>query len=334
MKRLIHLEAAVERLYSAQPLTHSLPFAVVFLKISLQASKNRPNMALAKNAYQASCLAGWQSEEVLIELLEHYLSEECYFDFFCYLLHEMVLRGSHVERVLGLKKFKEKMRERRHPLAWLPLSLADIEHQIDFMYNRQPESSECLAFGPILIEDSAAHIVLEHDMREVTTDREKEKLQTVINNWEEQSNGRSEARVFATCKPSTLIELSPKLLLSLKLECLKGVGEDDFVIQSSSLQQIFRILYEASSNGGAYGRGRGGALGRLDAWCSITALAGAKEEASFERVVEWAKRCTWFTFKTSDTKSQWFEHIAWDVGVIAIRPDRYTVAILAATDSD
>jgi hypothetical protein len=72
-----------------------------------------------------------------------------------------------------------------------------------------------------------------------------------------------------------------------------------------------------------------GAYGRRAAWESLAALAGVQETDTsvIERA---ADRCAWL-FYTSDWRLQF--HSSVDVGVAVLRPDRRTVAILAATDS-
>jgi hypothetical protein len=51
----------------------------------------------------------------------------------------------------------------------------------------------------------------------------------------------------------------------------------------------------------------------------------------FEAVVHLAEGCVWMTF---DPTSAWFYEAPWDLAVIAFRPDRMSLAVLAATDTD
>jgi hypothetical protein len=44
-----------------------------------------------------------------------------------------------------------------------------------------------------------------------------------------------------------------------------------------------------------------------------------------------ARACDWFSFNAG---TSWFEQVAWDIGLAAIRPGRRSLAILAATDTD
>jgi len=44
-----------------------------------------------------------------------------------------------------------------------------------------------------------------------------------------------------------------------------------------------------------------------------------------------AQASRWFSL---DAYTNWFEQVAWDIGLAAIRPGRHSLAILAATDTD
>ena len=44
-----------------------------------------------------------------------------------------------------------------------------------------------------------------------------------------------------------------------------------------------------------------------------------------------AEACTWFSFHAV---GDWFYDVAWDFGLIAVRPGGNTLAVLAATDTD
>jgi hypothetical protein len=44
-----------------------------------------------------------------------------------------------------------------------------------------------------------------------------------------------------------------------------------------------------------------------------------------------AELCGWFSFEAA---TRWFNNIAWDIGLVVIRPNRTSLAVLAATDTD
>jgi hypothetical protein len=44
-----------------------------------------------------------------------------------------------------------------------------------------------------------------------------------------------------------------------------------------------------------------------------------------------ASRCLWVSW---DAASEWYCQVAWDLGLLAVRPDGMSLAVLAATDTD
>lgn len=95
--------------------------------------------------------------------------------------------------------------------------------------------------------------------------------------------------------------------------------------------QAWRVLFAAASTGGAYNSGSHGAYGRLAGWQSLAALAGVADGAGSAEVEARAAECAWFGF---DARTDWFEQVAWDIGLAALAPDRRRLAVLAATDTD
>ncbi|MEV7215369.1 DUF6183 family protein [Kitasatospora cineracea] len=170
-------------------------------------------------------------------------------------------------------------------------------------------------------------------------------------NWSTDSNGRTEARVFrfrtpldpaAATDPSALRTLLP----GLPLHCLAGTrhparnrrnttphpaGPAGLAVRAAGAGQVWSLLHAAATHGGAYGPGLGDAPGRLAAWRSLAALADCPGTADTDEVESAADEYAWFTF-TSD--STWFDQVAWDLGVLALSPDRRRLAVLAATDTD
>jgi hypothetical protein len=90
-------------------------------------------------------------------------------------------------------------------------------------------------------------------------------------------------------------------------------------------------MFAAASMGGAYTSGLKGGYGRLAMWRSVAALVGADEQDPVEAVAALAERCRWLSF---DATSAWFFQVAWDIGLVAVRPDGRSLATLSATDTD
>jgi hypothetical protein len=120
-------------------------------------------------------------------------------------------------------------------------------------------------------------------------------------------------------------------LPTLGLECLKGVKKTRFSVVVCPHDQAWRVLFAAASTGGAYNSGARGAYGRLAAWQSLARLCGAVEGDPVGVVEACARACTWYGF-SADT--QWFQQVAWDIGLAVVSPERRRLAVLAATDTD
>ena len=157
-----------------------------------------------------------------------------------------------------------------------------------------------------------------------------QEIRAAVRHWEE-SNGCVAARVFRTARPIVEEDLSVALLQSLRLECLQGAGARDIRASRIPPHQAVNILFSATAAGGVYGPSLLGAYGRLAAWRSLGGLVGATAGASIESIAGLAHRCLWASF---DASSEWSYDVAWDHGLLAIRPDGLSFAVLAATDTD
>jgi len=63
----------------------------------------------------------------------------------------------------------------------------------------------------------------------------------------------------------------------------------------------------------------------------MAGLVGAPEDQNVEQLSTRAIQSEWLFF---DAKTDWFHQVAWDFGLIALRPDGMSLAVLAATDTD
>jgi hypothetical protein len=117
---------------------------------------------------------------------------------------------------------------------------------------------------------------------------------------------------------------------SLGLESLAAADEQAVSVREITSRQGFGYLFSAAAMGGAYTWGEGGAYGRLAAWESASALTGCSED-DLDLASAHAERCSWFSFRG---KSEWFFDVAWDIGLAVLRPDRRSLAVLAAMDTD
>jgi Family of unknown function (DUF6183) len=227
------------------------------------------------------------------------------------------------------------MRTLHHPLAWLPLRLLDIEFGL-------PLSTYSIA-GSAFVSSQGEWAALPEEkttpspggernvtLEESTTDFERERILAAVDPW---SNARMEARTFALGHSIANSHISGSLLFSMNLACLKGVSAHNIFLGPLSPQNAFRLLFEAASQGGAYDNGHYGAYGRLATWYSLAGLVGAPAPASVEEVATLTEQSGWFAF---GAESEWFYWAApmWDLGILALRSDGGSLAVLAATSTD
>lgn len=268
-----------------------------------------------RSRYAASLLASAQPAADLESVFGGDASEELR----ACLLHELALRGSEVRH-----RWATSPHWRHHPLAWLPRSLTPLEGEPSLPHYTIGGRS---AYLPVL----APEPVIGHGpvpaARETTTDGESAAIGAAVANWVDESNGRVEARTFAL-DAALAPEAVGDTLRGLGLESARGLRDGPGRCPASA---AWRQLFAAASGGGAYNRGGYGAYGRLLAWRSVAALAAAPEGASAAEVEALAAACSWYSFAGA---SDWFDDIAWDIGLVTVSPDGRRLAVLAATDTD
>ena len=265
--------------------------------------------------YLASLLASAHPPEALGEVFSGPANEELR----ACVVQEVVLRGGAVRH-----PWVDSPHWRRHPLAWLPRTLTPIEDRPGMpAYNMRGGSSPVSSLtvpsahggGPV----PAA--------RETTTDSDATAISSAVANWAERSNGRIEARTFALdadLEPAAVGGTLRTLGLESYQDPKSGPGP-------CTAKQAWQVLFTAASSGGAYNAGEYGAYGRLLAWRSVAALSGAPEAASAAEVEALANGCSWHSFALT---TDWFDDVAWDIGLAVVSPDRRRLAVLAATDTD
>ncbi|MFF3330552.1 DUF6183 family protein [Streptomyces sp. NPDC002888] len=248
------------------------------------------------------------------------------------LVHELVLRGVAVADTPEFARWAMSPHWRFHPLAWLPLVASPVEANAGLPHYSVNGSSYGMPYGTpkggVPVGDARAPVPSAVE----TTPREREtRMAEAVANWTTESNGRSEACTFELSEPLGPGAV-PGTLATLGLECLIGLeGVNGLTVKASSAAGVWRVLFAAASTGGAYSHGCRGAYGRLAAWRSLAGLCGAPEGASAEEVEARASACTWYGF---EAPTDWYEQVAWDIGLAAVSPDGRELAVLAATDTD
>lgn len=153
---------------------------------------------------------------------------------------------------------------------------------------------------------------------------------SAIRAWIRADPDCTEVRLYTLDRPLEPADFGASLLFRLGSE-----SADPDETYRVATGDVLTKLYHGASGGSVYNSGLRGAYGRLASWESLAALAGAEESGADERetaaIEHLADRCTWLFYT-----SQWHfqAHPSMDVGIAVLRPDRRTVAILAATDTD
>ncbi|MFF5480929.1 DUF6183 family protein [Streptomyces sp. NPDC012935] len=247
------------------------------------------------------------------------------------LLQELILRGLQVSALPDIARWAGSSHWNHHPLRWLPLSLSEVEARPPLPSYTLGGSSYELPSSEMDSPTKPSH----QDAKvpavvETTSDPGMSALPSAVANWAAESNGRFEARIFDLAGDLGAPAVA-SLLRVLDLECLTGLGaRNGFTVSAVRPERAWRTLFAAASAGGAYNHGEYGAYGRLATWRSLGAASGSAEGASFDTVENDVKNTDWYGFSAD---SVWFEHVAWDIGLVAVS-SRRRLAVLAATDTD
>ena len=333
-------EAIFDHIETALALTPGVACATMLFRLAalprrhtVQPWRTRPEAW--RQAYLATLLASGQKAETLAALFTCGTDDSDQQDLLACLAQEMVVRHIPVEGV-GTSGFSasDVVRASR-PLSWLPLALVSGEEELAwFLPRRKFRGSSCGApFGPDTPEER-------HAEPQPTGDAFAAAVEVLpsttapteaVANWLHESNGKAESRLFVLDGSVEPAEISITTLIGLGLECLKGAEREDVRLRRAALADVLNVLFSAAANGGAYSSGHFAAFGRQEMWRSVAGLAGSSEGASFQEVGAQAEQCNWFLF---DAASDWFYQVAWDMGVLVLRPNRRSLAVLAATDTD
>ncbi|KPI15666.1 hypothetical protein OK074_2111 [Actinobacteria bacterium OK074] len=248
-------------------------------------------------------------------------------------VHELLLRGFDLSDLPEVLAWASSPGMSQHPLAWLPLRCTEWENGAELPSYSVHGSTAPIPFGPVAKTvrlPLRSRAVGRFTAREVT-ENDRESVSAAVSNWAEESNGRVEARSFASEGPLEEPDV-PAALLGLGLDCLAGYDRrSDFTVSRVDIGQAWWVLFAAASTGGAYNHGLYGAYGRLSAWRSLGGLAGVAEGAGAEELGARVATCSWYSFGAS---TPWYFQVAWDIGLAALDPDRTTLTVLAATDTD
>lgn len=317
--------------------TPGIPNVETLLRILLLRTEHRLRTAAQERENWrpiASMLAACQPQDALVFLFGTYRGDEQFSELLIQLAQEMVLRGAACEDFAQVVDLRNTMLSNHHPLAYLPLHLTGLESDLSLpQYSRHAESYS-IPFGPhanMEYSKEKASMPMAQAPSETTTGSDIETIATAVNGWVRLSNGRYEVRVFASSDFLTQECLTVSFLLSLGLDSLRGGDLGSVKAKPIAPSCAFKILFAAASFGGAYSGGLYGAYGRLAAWHSIAGLVGEPPTDDVDTLAELGRQAAWLYF---EGETLWFNRVAWDLGVLALRPDGRSLGVLAATDSD
>ena len=249
-------------------------------------------------------------------------------------MHEAVLRGMALDQETAAMQLHHRLATLKHPLGNLPLTLLPAEVEAPTympMYgaNAISRAVQRLERGPASTRTMPPPG--EHGsptFTPVIDDGVKERLLEAVEPWTTGSNGKGEAKLFRLAPPLGGAAPGKWLLRALPIESKEG---DALHADRCGPEVVWGVLFAAASNGGAYSSGFGGAYGRRAAWRSLGALTEAPETATIEEIDAIAQKTMFLHYGAS---GGWWNDIAWDIGILALRDGGASLAVLAATDAD
>ena len=156
-------------------------------------------------------------------------------------------------------------------------------------------------------------------------------------------NGRAEVAVLDLSEAAGE-GLTARLLRALPLACFNDLGEGGKTLpprpapggvtmqtQAMSAAAVYAMLMSAAAVGGCTNIAWSAAWGRVGAWETLGALAGARAGSSAEAIAAAAEQCRWASFQI---KTGWFDGVMSDPVAVCLRPDGLAVAVFAGTDAD
>jgi uncharacterized protein (TIGR02996 family) len=244
-------------------------------------------------------------------------------------VHELVVRERNLTPTA--RTHATAMQKQAHPLTWLPLHLLPVESDLaNYVWRLSPPHtyrSLPVPATPPQIPVAAVSSAATPTVVNVIVPDEESVVFAAFRSWIYESNGTEIAAQFQLDRLANSDQLGVDWFGSLPTPPLGGEG---LRVSRTSAPAILAWLFSAAQSGGAYAHGEWGAYGRLHAWQSFGWLAGIEETADADTIAAEAEQCEWLSFGGT----AWFHQICWDLGLICIRPDRLSVAVLAATDTD
>lgn len=283
--------------------------------------------------HAASVIASTHTPDFIQSLIIRHIADKKFLAVITPLIQESVARGANYDNVELIRAFWQGLAKQNDPLTWLPLHRMDIEETITFPSYGNGGSVAHLATSSISgkLEKQPTQNTPGKPFTAVEQSLNPEAAARCVRSWTKGSNGKFEAKLFETSVPISAADISTKQLLKLRLDCLAKAMPSAVKLETSKTENIFHIAFSAASNGGAYTQGEGGAYGRLAAWQSLAELTGVRADGTFDDAYKAVKQSDWYSLSST---SEWFHNVAWDFGIVCLRPDKRHVSVLAASDED
>ncbi|MDF1662546.1 MAG: DUF6183 family protein [Planctomycetota bacterium] len=277
----------------------------------------------------ASMLASEQSTKDLKRIFQLYKSEDSYFELLAVLLHELILRGVQCE---GIPLFEEQLlalKERDHPLAYLPGQLLDIEIGVEEYLPRYSLSSTSWA-RPYRDEwDEAETLDLDPTLKLEAQERTPEfdaRLVHAVSLWESSQSENTEIGCYQSNLVLSKAAITPELLQSIPL---KSFDMAAVKLQALEAHQVFALLFGAASQTGSNSQSFMGPYGRLAVWKSLAALVDCPDKAPMSDIEAQLSKCHCFELYA---EVDYFEKAARSLSILCLRPDGRSLVFFVAQD--
>ena len=256
--------------------------------------------------------------------------------FLCIIAQEiLLLRAVDIEQNEIIKQFLDGVQHHEafdiQQMLWLPRTLMPVEQAVQAKLPRIKISE----YGNMSFGVTRRNLFLETDKdqtdiskrsiiistRECTQAFIYKNIIEPIQKWH-----RFTAHVFEFNVPLEAKTLSPNVLSQLGAECFED--SDHIALKAITLNGAYLDLFQTSL--GPIPEMQF-ASGRYRTWKALGGLSGAPSDASVEEINTLCNECWWFGFNAD---GKWFYDNSLDIGLIALRPDGKSLALLAATATD
>jgi predicted outer membrane repeat protein len=249
-----------------------------------------------------------------------------------YLIQHLVIRGVDCENLPAIAQVTAQISRaeyREQELLWLPFKKMNIEDELvdlatmsfpDLFFNTQGMNR--IAPASFSSEHLPAYV-------EIKDDDMLLRICRTVEHWARGTDQRHEARIFSFDIPLAAESVTPPLIQSLGLDCLQNATNVE--LRPATPNHIVEVLFFLAFAGGFTSLTIGLSERRIRTWQSLSGLVGASKECSVEEIERLCMDSLWFEFRAF---SDWYNNDFWDVGILVVRPDRHSIAILTATFTD